>query len=198
MVVSFLVSAAVLLMGLAGAGGEVVVNEDFSGRSPGKDWKVSNGAWKVANGELLGAGEGYLEFKSPLPADFVLTFEAMTEEKANVEVHLVDRRGKAVFAFAFLGRYHPVLDGVKCCLLKNNTFVSVNSRMWIFPGRKFLFEVRRARNQYQMFLNRELGPFFLDPAPPENLEDLRLRITYAPEGKRDKVHIDNIRIVAEK
>lgn len=153
----WVVAWATIPLAMSVADAEDVIKERFSGKIPGKSWTVSSKTWKVAKGELVGAGSGHLEYTHPLSGDFVLSFEAKTEEKANIEIHLVDKKGRTVFAFAFLGQYHRALDGVKCCILKENRFVNVNPRMWIYPGRTFKFEVRRAKNQYQMFLNRELG-----------------------------------------
>ena len=198
MKIAMWVAGVVGLLSVGLRGEEKVVKETFSGRSPGKDWLVSSRSWRPTKGELVGVGSGHIEYQSAVAGDFVLSFEAETEEKANIEVHLVDAKGKAVFAFAFLGQYHSALDGVKCCILKDNRFVNVNARMWIYPGRRFKFEVRRAKNQYQMFLNRELGPFFVDREPPKNVDGLRVRITYAPESKRDKVRFDNLQLVLKK
>lgn len=172
---------------------EETVKQDFSGGSLGKDWKVSSESWKVLEGELKGKGAGYLEYVKPLSGDFVLTFDAQTEEKANIEVMLLDRTGKKVlYTLAFMGRYHTVLDGPKSAILKADRFVSVSSRMWIFPGRLFSFEVRKAKNQFQMFLNKELGPTFTDDEPFPELEAFLLRITFSPEGKHEGARIDNV------
>src|SRR2546428_7544303 len=120
------------LLPLSGSSGkEETVKEEFSGGSPGKDWKVSAESWKVAEGELRGKGDGFLGFTKTLSGDFLLKFDAQTEEKANLEVTLLDKTGKkALYTFAFLGKYHPVLDGPKSAILKYDRFVSVSSRMW--------------------------------------------------------------------
>ena len=171
---------------------------DFSKPELPADWKVSKN-WRVEKGELVGEGSGSLECSAALPASFTLSFDASTDEKANVEVKLVDAKsGHDVYTFAFLGRYHPALDGVKFAILKGDAFVKVDPRLWIFPGRTFSFEVRRARNQFQMFLNGELGPVFVDDDPPKEADDLRLRILANTEGKKDKVRIDNVRIASKK
>jgi hypothetical protein len=172
---------------------------DFTKPELPADWSLSSKAWKVDAGELRGEGPGWLEHARPLPASFTLTFDAWTEEKANVEVKLLDAKGERdVYTFAFLGRYHSTLDGVKSAILKADAFVSVNPRMWIFPGRMFRFEVRRARNQFQMFLNGELGPVYVDEDPPTEADELRLRILFAPEGKKDRVRIDNVRVAGKR
>src|SRR2546422_11716457 len=80
-----------------GSGKEETVKEDFSGGSPGKDWKVSAESWKVAEGELRGKGDGFLGFTKTLSGDFLLKFDAQTEEKANLEVTLLDKTGKKRF-----------------------------------------------------------------------------------------------------
>jgi hypothetical protein len=70
--------------------------------------------------------------------------------------------------------------------------------MWIFPGRMFHFEVRCARGQYQMFLNDELGPFFVDPAPADKDAAVTVKILVAIEGKKDKIRIDNVELTEKK
>ena len=173
---------------------QATVTVDFSGRNLPKDWRVSTKAWKVKHGELAGEGNGYLEYKRLIKDDFVQSFDGRTAEKGNIEVVLLDPRGKeGLFVFAFLGMYHPVLDGVKCAFLKGNRFVSVNPRMWLFPGGVFRFEVRSVKNQFRMFLNRELGPVFKDGDPPD-VEGYILRISFTGEGKKDGVKFDNIRL----
>ena len=117
-----------------------------------KDWTESwrlPAAWKAEKGVVAGKGLGALEFKEPVSGDFSLSFKCSTEEKANVEAVLKDKSGKALFTFAFLGRYHsaPVVDGVKCCILKDEAFVKVDPKTWIYPGHLFTLEVRRHRNQ---------------------------------------------------
>jgi hypothetical protein len=70
--------------------------------------------------------------------------------------------------------------------------------MWIFPGRSFEFEVRRAKNQQQMFLNGVLGPFYVDEAPPPADTKYKLRILVSIEGKDSKLRLDDVRIVPRK
>jgi len=169
------------------------VSLDFSGKDLPADWRSSRN-WKVEQGELRGLGDGWLEWSKPVPRDFTLTFSAWTEEKANVEVKLYDPKGEQeLYTFAFMGRYHPVLDGVKSAILKADRFVAQNPRMWIFPGRMFAFELRSAKGAFQMFLSNELGPVFRDEAPPEARE-FRLRILCSTEGKRDQVRLDDVKV----
>ena len=173
------------------------VELDFSQEELPADWSVTGKAWKVEDGELRGTGWGYLEYKPAFAGDFTLTFRAWTEEKANIEIQLwePEKRKKTFYTYAFLGRYHTVLDGVKCALLREQYFVSVNSRMWIFPGRFFDFEVRAAANQHQMFLNSELGPFFRDEKPPKDMKDYLLRIIFVPQSPGDSVRFDDVKLV---
>ena len=187
-------SMLLLPAGLAPPPAKEVVTADFSGRGLPKRWRVSSKDWKVTGGELRGTGNGYLEYDRTLKEDFVLAFDGWTEEKAGIEVQLVEPDGEeALYIFAFLGRYHPVLDGVKFAILKGSRFVSVNPRMWIFPGRVFRFEVRCVKNQYQMFLNRELGAVFQDPDPGEP-PPFRIRIRYDGEDSGDTVRLDSLRL----
>jgi hypothetical protein len=190
-----LVPTAVLffLLPLTSIGKEETVKEDFSAGTLGKDWKVSSDSWKVDDGELRGKGQGFLGYGKALSGDFALKFDAQTQEKANIEVTLLDKTGeKVLYTLAFMGKYHTVLDGPKSAILKHDRFVSVSARMWIFPGRFFSFEVRKAKNQLQMFLNKGLGPTFTDDDPPAELDELLVQIHFAPEGKKDGVRIDNV------
>jgi hypothetical protein len=180
---------------LVSAGGGRVVKEDFSGKAPGKAWKASPEAWKVEAGELQGKGPGHVELVDPIAGDFALTFKARTAEKANIEVKLLDEKGETtLYTFAFLGRYHSVLDGPKSCILKHDRFVSVSSRMWIFPGRAFSFKVERSRNDLAMALDGEKGPSFTDDSPPREAARLRLRIVFDPEGKDDAIRLDDLEV----
>jgi hypothetical protein len=45
-----------------------------------------------------------------------------------------------------------------------------------------------------MFLNGELGPFFVDEAPEADVGDLQLRISILTEGAKDKVRVDDVRL----
>jgi len=101
-----------------------------------------------------------------------------------------------LYTFAFLGRYHTVLDGVKCCILKGGGFAKVDPKMWIYPGRQFQFEVRCAKSQMQMFLDGELGPVFTDPAPPAPAKGMKLKILASTEGSKDEVKIDDVKVVS--
>jgi hypothetical protein len=171
---------------------------DFQKAELPAGWSIPNKNWRVEEGELRGEGGGALE-RSTVRGDFTLAFDAWTEEKANVEVKVHDAKtNEEIFTFAFLGRYHSVLDGVKSCILKGNNFANVNSKMWIFPGRTFRFEVRAVKGQYQMFLNGELGPFFADKEPIAADRDLRIQILISTEGKKDKIRIDNVSIAQKK
>jgi hypothetical protein len=194
---SALVVALGLLPALARGDGQekkILVKEEFSKKELDKCWSIK-GAFAPEEGELRGKGGGWLEYAPDLAGDFTLTFQAWTEEKANVEVTLVDpKSGKPAYTFAFLGLYHSALDGVKSCILKDDAFVNVNPKMWIFPGRMFTFEVRREKSEYQMFLDHELGPFFVDEHPPANADQLRLRLNFSAPGPRDKFRVDNVTI----
>ncbi|MBK7876813.1 MAG: hypothetical protein IPJ77_13900 [Planctomycetes bacterium] len=173
------------------------VVQDFS-KPLAAPWSVTSKTWKVEGGELRGTGDGALDYAGPLGPDFTLTFRAKTSEKANVEVKLYDETGaKELYTFAFLGKYHSVLDGVKSCILKGERFVNVDPKTWIYPGRTFDLEVRRAKGQHQMFVNGALGPFFVDEAPPGGTQ-FRLKILVSCEGKDDAVVIDDVKIVAKK
>lgn len=193
--VLFPVLAAVLLFsGAARDPREVVL--DFSGEKLPAGWTASKN-WKVKDGMLRGQGDGELAFAEPLGDDFTLTFQGFSAEKANFEVKLGDAKdGRDLYTFAFLGRWHSVLDGVKCCLLREDRFVNVNSKMWIFPGRTFTFEVRKKGGQMQMFLDQELGPLYVDPAPLRPEKGMKLRILVATEGARDDVRLDDVRLKA--
>ncbi len=176
-----------------------VATFDFESKKIPTEWRLSSRTWKVEDGELCGSGSGNMEFKKALEGDFDLSFEAWTEEKANIEIVLFAQKGRKkedLYCFAFLGSYHPVLDGVKSAILKGNRFVSVDPRMWIFPGRDFRFEIRRSKNKFHMFLNGEAGPGFFDDDC--QLKKFRIRIIYSGEGKKDEVRIDNIRLVTRK
>jgi hypothetical protein len=153
----------------------------------------------VEVGELHGTGAGYLELVDPIAGDFTLTFRAKTAEKANVEVKLLDEKGeKVLYTLAFLGRYHDVLDGPKSCILKQDRFVSVSSRMWIFPGRVFSFKAERLKDSFAMTLDKDKGPSFTDDSPPPEAARLRLRIAFDPEGKDDAVRLDDVELQLAK
>ena len=175
------------------------VNLDFATPQLPDGWSLSSKAWKVEGGELRGVSDGMLEFAGPIADDFKLSFRAETSEKANVEVKLYDAEsGAELYTFAFLGRWHSVLDGVKCCMLRGGNFVAVDSKMWIFPGRRFTFEVRRAKGQMQMFLDGALGPFFVDPQPLVASKGIKLRLLVPTEGSKDKVVIDDVTLECAK
>ena len=192
-----LLAALVATVALASDEPKEVV-QDFS-KELEAPWKLSSKAWKVEEGELRGTGDGWIEYAGPMTSDFTLTFKASTAEKANVEVKLYDAATKKeLYTFAFMGKHHAVLDGVKSCILKGERFVNVDSKTWIYPGRTFEFEVRRAKNQHQMFLNGVLGPFYVDDAPPPADTKLELRILVSTEGKEDKVRLDDVKIAMRR
>jgi hypothetical protein len=180
-----------LLLSSTAAPDETTISLDFSKDKLPEGWTVSSRSWKVKDGMLRGEGDGSLEFAGPLGPDFTLTFQGWSAEKANFEVKLFDSRDNhELYTFAFLGRWHSALDGVKCCILREDRFVNVSSKMWIYPGRTFNFEVRVKNGQMQMFLDRELGPFFVDPAPLAPGKGVKLRILAATEGAKDEVRLD--------
>lgn len=177
---------------------EPVLTLDFQKAELPPGWSISNKTWKVEGGELRGEGGGTLDLATPVSGDFTITFDAWFEEKGSIELKILDADAKKeYYTFAFGGMYHPVLDGVKSSILKENGFVNVDSKMWIFPGRMFHFEVRSAKSQYQMFLNSVLGPVFADPAPPA-AEQYRIRFVTGTESKKDKIRMDNIKIELRK
>ena len=185
-------AAAVLL----GAARGDAISLDFAESTKGKlpaGWSLRGKEWKVAGGELQGVGDGALAFEGPVTNDFGLTFTAWSAEKTNFEVKVYDAAtGKECYTFAFLGRYHSVLDGVKCCLLRENGFVAVDPKTWLFPGRKFKLEVRAAKGQLQMFVDGALGPFFVDPKPLRPEKGLKLEILASTEGSKDAVKLDDV------
>lgn len=176
-------------------GSDTTVKLDFESSDLPKPFTVSSKSWSVKDGMLRGTGEGRLEYAGPIAGDFDLRFEAWTAEKANVEVKLFDAKtDQELYTFAFLGRYHSGLDGVKSCMLRQDAFVNVDPKMWIFPGRTFTFEVRAAKGQFQMFLNNELGPFFVDPQPLAPAGGMKLKIFVNTEGKDDEVRLDDFEL----
>lgn len=172
-----------------------IIELDLSGKTIGEDWKVTSGTVKVENKELVGTGAIRLESARTFSDDFLLTFEAMTEEKANIEIKLLDETGKReLYTFAFLGRYHTVLDGVKSAILKEDVFVKVDSRMWIFPGRFFKFKVERSGKDFKMFLNGQAGPEFKDPGAAAALKNFRIRILHDSESAWDRARFKNVKL----
>ena len=192
---SFRTSALLLL--LAGTpSGDVTLDFAKDGAKLPDGWSIRGREWKVADGELKGLGDGALQFSGPLAADFTLTFKGSAAEKTNFEVKLFDAAtGKECYTFAFLGRYHSVLDGVKSCILRESQFVKVDPKTWIYPGRKFAFEVRVAKGQLQMFLDGALGPFFVDPQPLRPEKGMKLEILASTEGSKDEVRLDDVKLV---
>jgi len=184
-----------LLCGLAAAARRGDVTLDFAKEKLPDGWGLSSKTWQVKDGALNGVGDGALEFAGPIAGDFTLTFKGFAEEKANFEVKLFDGGGsEELYTFAFLGRYHSVLDAVACCMLKGGNFVSVDKKLWIFPGREFTFEVRVAKGQFQMFLDGVLGPFFVDGKPAAPDKGMRLQILAATEGSKDAIRIDDVKL----
>lgn len=172
---------------------------DFSTPELPKGTVLSSSLWKVESGELRGTGGGWIELPAKVAGAWTLTFDGWTQEKASFEVKLWDKAGAHdAMSFAFGGMYHPVLDGPKSCILKGDRFVNICSKMWIFPGRMFNFEVRHSKNQYQMFLNGELGPFFVDNEPIKDDAAPRMRIHFGCEGAKDGFRLDNIKLVLRK
>jgi hypothetical protein len=196
---AFVAAAALALAGSAGGAPEEDIVLDFSTATLPAGWTVGPASWKVEGGELRGTGSGGLVYAKMLSGDFRLTLKVWTEEKASIEVHFEDAKGERTFyTCGFGGLYHPVLDGVKSCILRDDRFVAVDPRMWIFPGRMWTFEVRHAKHQWQMFLNGVLGPVFVDDAPDAASDELRLHILATTEGAKDKVRIDDVRISERK
>ena len=186
-----------LLSGVCHGDGQerkILVKEEFSKKELDKCWNLKGG-WAPEEGELRGKGAAWIDYVPEVPGDFTLTFQAWTEEKANVELMLVDpKTGVPVYVFSFGGLYRNVLDGVKSAILRENYFIksAVCSKMWIYPGRMFTYEVRREKNGYEMYLDHELGPFFVDENPPANADHLKLRLNFNTSGSRDKFRVDNV------
>ncbi|MBL8842972.1 MAG: hypothetical protein JNL90_15750 [Planctomycetes bacterium] len=166
---------------------------DFAKEKLPDGWVVATKSGKVIDGELRFSGDGALTFAGPISSDFRFTCKGMSAEKANFELKVEDATtGAELYTFAFLGRYHSALDGVKCCLLRQDGFVAIDPRMWTFPGRWFTFEMRAAKGQLQMFLDGTLGPVFVDPQPLAPAKGIRLRLLVATEGSKDEVRLDDV------
>jgi len=189
-------TAAVLLaaaLAALAAPARDTVTLDFAKEKLPDGWAVTAKSFKVEAGELRFAGDGILDFAGPIAPDFRLTFKGSSAEKASFELKVHDvATGAELYTFAFGGRYHSVLDGVKSSILRGDRFVAVDGRMWIFPGRTFTFEMRSAKGQLQMFLDGVLGPVFVDPQPVATQKGVRLRIIEGTEGSKDKVVIDDV------
>jgi hypothetical protein len=166
---------------------------DLTGKSLPADWHLTAKSHQLANGELVADGGGSLEWAQALQDKATIALTVLTEEKANVEVHLVDDKGRSRYAFAFLGQYHQVLERVAVAILRDDRFVASNPKLWLYPGRKFELEVRRAKGQFQMFVNGELGAVFVDDKAVDG-KDLKLRICWATEGGKDKVHLQGVKV----
>ena len=185
-----------LLAALFALPGDDAITLDFAKEKLPDGWTLSSKEWKVAGGELVGLGDGKLCFAGPVVGDFTLTFSSLFAEKTSLEIKLYDAvKGDELYTFGFGGRYHSVLDGVKSCILRKDYFVKVDPKMWIFPGRKFTFEVRVVKGQFQMFLDGELGPLFIDPQPLIPETGVKLEIIASTEGSKDKVTIDDVKLV---
>ena len=178
---------------------QTVAKTDFSEKQLSAEWALTSTSWGIEEGEMRGKGPGVLFCTKSMEGDFKLTMNAWMEQKANVEIQLIDpKTDAAYFTFVFMGKYHSVLDGVKSAILKDNNFVSIDPKMWIFPGRMFSFEVRREGNEFQMFLDHELGPYFVDDKSPSPMKDFIVRISILTEGVRDKVRMDDVVLTAPK
>ena len=88
-----------------------------------------------------------------------------------------------------------LFDGSRV-MSNSSGFAKVDSKMWIYPGRQFTFEVRSAKAQLQMFLDGELGPVFTDPAPPAPAKGMKLKILASTEGSKDEIKIDDVKVVS--
>jgi hypothetical protein len=171
------------------------VTLDFAKEKLPDGWSVPSKQWKVTGGELVGTGDGELDFAGPIAGDFSLSFSAWSAEKTNFEVKLFDaEKGDELYTFAFLGRYHTVLKCVACCMLRQDRFVTFDPKTWIYPGRKFTLEVRVAKGQLQMFVNGELGPFFVDPQPLRPEKGVKLHVLASTEGSKDEVKLDDVKL----
>lgn len=186
-------AAALLLPSLDGA---ETLTLDFAQEKLPAGWSVTSPRWKAVQGKLEGTGDGALEYAGPVTGDFTLKFTGWTGGKCNLELKTIDlTTGQDVYTFAFLGRYHRVLEGVKCCILREDTFVSVDPKQWIYPGRRFTCEIRVSRGRYQMFLDGEPGPEFVDPQPLRPAQGTKLRLLANTGGGEDRVQIENVRLV---
>ncbi len=186
-------TAATAAAGAAARSVAETLTLDFAREKLPDGCTLTSKQWRAEGGELRGVGDGVLELAGPYGADFALKFRGESSEKANFEVKLFDAaEGRELYTFAVLGRSHSVLDGVKCCLLKGGQFVAVDPRMWTFPGRRFTFEVRSAKGQFQMFLDGALGPLFIDPQPERPARGIQVKILVSTEGSKDKVVLDDV------
>lgn len=179
----------------ARAGDGVEVREDFGGSAMPATCRVSSPAWRPAEGALRGTGLGNLDLVQQVGDDFDLTFQGSISDKGNFEVHLLDAAGTPRIVCAFLGSYHPVLKGVKTCILVDNYFVSVMPEMWIWPGHRFEFRVKRTGAEIAMFLDGAAGPVFGN-APRMGSSSLRIAV-YAPTAATE-VMLDSLRLTASK
>jgi hypothetical protein len=193
-------ATALLLIVLAAigarAGDGVEVREDFNGPDLPATCRVSPPAWRPAEGALRGKGGGGLDLVQQVGDDFDMTFEGSLSDKGNFEVHLVDPATGAVrIVCAFLGSYHPVLKGVKACILVDNYFVSVMPEMWIWPGRRFEFRVKRTGAEIAMFLDGAAGPV-IGNAPRMGSSTVRIAV-YASTPATE-VTLDSLRLTGSK
>src|SRR5262245_12856118 len=195
-----LVATILLLLVLAATGARaadgVEVREDFNGNDVPATCRVSPATWRPAEGALRGKGGGGLDVVQQVGDDFDMSFEGSLSDKGNFEVHLVDPATGAVrIVCAFLGSYHPVLKGVKACILVDNYFVSVMPEMWIWPGKRFQFRVKRSGPEIAMFLDGAAGPV-VGNAPKTGASVVRIAV-YAPTPATD-VTIDSLRLTGSK
>jgi hypothetical protein len=183
---------AAVAAGFAAAPGDSITL-DFAKEKLPDGWSVAAKSFKVEEGELRFAGDGLVDFAGPIAPDFRMTFKGSSAEKASFELKVFDvATGAELYTFAFGGRWHSVLDGVKSSILRADRFVAVDSKMWIFPGRKFTFEMRSAKGQLQMYLDGVLGPFFVDSQPVATPKGVKLKIIESTEGSKDRVTLDDI------
>ena len=192
-------ATALLLLVLSATGARaadgVEVREDFTGTEVPATCRVTPG-WRPVEGALRGKGAGGLDLVQQVGDDFEMTFEGSVSERGNFEVHLVDPATGAVrVVCAFLGSYHPVLKGVKACILVDNYFVSVMPEMWIWPGHRFQFRVKRTGADIAMFLDGAAGPAFGN-VPKLGTSTVRIAV-YAPTAATE-VTLDSLRLTGSK
>lgn len=176
--------------------GAETITLDFTQEKLPAGWSLTNPTWKAGQGRLEGTGDGELEFAGPVTGDFTLRFTGWISGKGNLELKTLDRAtGEDVYSFAFLGRYHRVLEGVKNCILRENYFVSVDPKQWIYPGRSFTCEIRVSQGRYQMFLDGEAGPDFTDPQPLRPPQGTKLRLQARFDRSQDRVRFENVQLI---
>src|SRR5688572_24767145 len=106
-------AVAAVAAGFAAAPGETLTL-DFAKEKLPEGWSVAAKSFKVEEGELRFVGDGVLDFAGPIAPDFRMTFKGSSAEKASFELKVFDVATEAeLYTFAFGGRWHSVLDGVK-------------------------------------------------------------------------------------